>query len=125
MINEAQKIYQFGPYRLDVPERILLKEGQTVALTPKVFDLLALLIANHGHLMEKEVLLKALWPDSFVEEANLNVNVSALRRAGVNPLPIHDSSRPCPGGDIDLSLKLRKLRTIQAPRPPLAKKQTS
>jgi DNA-binding winged helix-turn-helix (wHTH) protein/TolB-like protein/Flp pilus assembly protein TadD len=81
MSNQPPKIYEFGPYRLDVKERILQRDGEQLPLTPKVFDLLALLVENHGHLMEKDILLKALWPDSFVEEANLNVNVSALRRA--------------------------------------------
>lgn len=80
-MENSPKIYAFGPFRLDVAERRLLRDGEPVMLTPRLFDLLALLVENHGHLMEKEKLLKALWPDSFVEEANLNVNISALRRA--------------------------------------------
>jgi DNA-binding winged helix-turn-helix (wHTH) protein/TolB-like protein/thioredoxin-like negative regulator of GroEL len=81
MPDQPGKIYQFGPYRIDVTERILLRDGDPCVLAPRVFDLLALLVENHGHLMEKETLLKALWPDSFVEEANLNVNISTLRKA--------------------------------------------
>src|SRR5215475_11196422 len=80
-MENPPKIYVFGPFRLEVAERRLLRDGDPVNLTPKNFDLLALLVENHGHLMEKDKLVKALWPDSFVEEANLNVNVSALRRA--------------------------------------------
>ena len=80
-MENPSKTYAFGPFRLDVAERRLLRDGDPVMLTPRVFDLLALLVENHGHLMEKEKILKALWPDSFVEEANLNVNISALRRA--------------------------------------------
>jgi DNA-binding winged helix-turn-helix (wHTH) protein/TolB-like protein/Flp pilus assembly protein TadD len=81
MAENPEKIYEFGNFRLNVTEQILLCDGESVALTPKVFDLLVLLIENHGHLMEKKILLEKLWQDSFVEEANLNVNVSALRRA--------------------------------------------
>ncbi|HKQ51527.1 MAG TPA: winged helix-turn-helix domain-containing protein, partial [Pyrinomonadaceae bacterium] len=81
MAESDPKIYEFGPFRLDVPGHRLLRGGEEILLTPKVFDLLVLLAQNPGRLMEKERLLKALWPDSFVEEANLNVNVSALRRA--------------------------------------------
>ncbi len=79
-MEKPEKIYEFGDFRLDISERVLLRDGTPVVVTPKVFDLLCLLVENHGHLMEKDRLIKSLWPDSFVEEANLNVNVSALRR---------------------------------------------
>jgi DNA-binding winged helix-turn-helix (wHTH) protein/TolB-like protein/Flp pilus assembly protein TadD len=79
-VEKPQKIYEFGNFRLDISERLLLRDGTPVVVTPKVFDLLGLLVENHGHLMEKDRLIKSLWPDSFVEEANLNVNVSTLRR---------------------------------------------
>ncbi len=81
MTKPIKCLYEFGAFRLDVAERSLRRAEETVALTPKVFDLLVLLVENRGHLMSKEELLKALWPDSFIEEANLNVNVSALRKA--------------------------------------------
>ena len=81
MTRETQRLFEFGPFRLDVTERLLHKNGQTVPLTAKVFDLLVLLVEHHGRLVEKEVLLKSLWPDTFVEEANLSVNVSTLRKA--------------------------------------------
>lgn len=81
MKETEAKIYEFGPFRLDVAEHRLSRGGEEVLLTPKVFDLLVVLAQNRGRLMGKEELLKAVWPDSFVEEANLNVNVSALRKA--------------------------------------------
>jgi len=57
-----------------------------VPLTPKSFDLLVVLVENSGHLIEKDELLKRIWPDSFVEEANLAVNISVLRKAlGLSP----------------------------------------
>lgn len=79
--NKSEEFFEFDQYRLEVFERRFLKSGQVVQLPPKVFDLLLLLVRSSGRLLEKEYLLKTLWPDSFVEESNLTVNVSALRRA--------------------------------------------
>ena len=62
-------------------ERLLLDSGRPLSLTPKVFDLLVLFAENPGRLLEKDWLLTTLWPETFVEEANLSVNVSTLRRA--------------------------------------------
>ena len=81
MIRQSRHIYEFGPFRLIPEERQLLRDGQVVPLTPKAFDLLLVLVENSGHLIEKEELMKRVWPDSFVEEANLSVKMSALRRA--------------------------------------------
>ena len=65
---------------LDADERLLWRDGERVSLTPKVLDTLVVLIENRGRLVEKDALMKALWPDSFVEEANLTNNVWALRK---------------------------------------------
>ncbi|MDQ2920066.1 MAG: winged helix-turn-helix domain-containing protein [Acidobacteriota bacterium] len=81
MVAQPKHIYEFGPFRLIASERQLLRHNQPVSITPKSFDLLVLLVENSGRLVEKEELMKRIWPDSFVEEANLSVNVSALRRA--------------------------------------------
>ena len=81
MNAKPHSIYEFGPFRLEVAERRLLRDGEVVSLSPRLFDLLAVLVERHGRLLEKDELLRLIWPDSFVEEANLNVNVSALRRA--------------------------------------------
>ena len=80
MVRQAGHIYEFGPFRLIPEERQLLRDNQSVSLTPKSFDLLIVLVENSGHLIEKGELMKRVWPDSFVEEANLSVNMSALRR---------------------------------------------
>jgi len=74
-------IFIFGRFRLDVAQRLLTTESKPVALTPKVFDLLVLLAQHPGELLEKDFILSTLWPDTFVEEANLSVNISTLRRA--------------------------------------------
>ena len=81
MNQQAKPCYEFGPFRLDVSEHVLLRQGRPVPLTPKVFEVLRVLVQNSGHLVEKEELLKEIWPDSFVEEANLNRSVSILRKA--------------------------------------------
>jgi TolB-like protein/DNA-binding winged helix-turn-helix (wHTH) protein len=78
---EGKHVYEFGPFRLDPAERLLLRNNQTVLLAPKAFDTLLLLVENSGHLLTKDALMKRLWPETFVEEANLAQNISAIRRA--------------------------------------------
>src|SRR5215467_6625761 len=78
---EAKHLYEFGPFRLDPVERLLLRDKQPVSLPPKTFDTLLVLVENSGHLLTKDELLKRLWPGTFVEEANLAQNISAARRA--------------------------------------------
>jgi len=77
--------YEFGPFRLNPAERQLLRDGETVTLTPKAFEALVLLVENRGHLIEKEELMKALWPDTFVEEANLAHHIWRLRKVLEDP----------------------------------------
>lgn len=72
--------YEFGPFRVDVAERLLLRDGEVVPLTPKVFETLLLLVENRGHVLEKGVMLDRIWPDTFVEENSLSKNISLLRR---------------------------------------------
>ncbi len=81
MDKTAQHIYEFGPFRLIPEESQLLLDGQPVPLTPKAFDLLIVLVDGAGHLLGKAELLERVWPDSFVEEGNLTVKMSELRRA--------------------------------------------
>lgn len=77
----AQALYEFDRFRLDPAEQRLLCDGELVPLTPKAFQILCALIRSNGRLLNKEELIKKVWPNSFVEEANLSVNISALRRA--------------------------------------------
>ena len=86
MPNSVRQTFEFGPFRLTPDESQLLRNGEAVPLTPKSFDLLVELVRNSGHLLEKGELLNRVWPDSFVEEANLSVKMSELRRAlGTDP----------------------------------------
>jgi Tol biopolymer transport system component/DNA-binding winged helix-turn-helix (wHTH) protein len=81
MASQIKQLYEFGPFRLDTGERVLLRAGALVPLTPKALDTLIALVRNGGHVLEKEELLKAVWPDTFVEEATLAQNVFTLRKA--------------------------------------------
>ena len=73
--------YEFGRFRLKVAERVLLREGELVPLTPKVFDILITLVENGGQVVAKDDLMKRVWPNTFVEEGNLTQNISLLRKA--------------------------------------------
>ena len=78
---ETQVLYEFDSFRLSPADHSLLCAGNPIPLTPKSFDILLTLIERNGQLVTKEELMRRIWPDSFVEEANLTVNVSALRKA--------------------------------------------
>ena len=73
--------YEFGAYRLDVQGRILFKEGDRVALPPKVAELLVALVQAAGRVLTREQLLQSLWPDTVVEEGSLTSHISMLRKA--------------------------------------------
>jgi DNA-binding winged helix-turn-helix (wHTH) protein/TolB-like protein len=73
--------YEFGRFRLKTAERILLREGELVPLTPKVFDILITLVENRGQVVAKDDLMKRVWPSTYVEEGNLTQNISLLRKA--------------------------------------------
>jgi Tol biopolymer transport system component/DNA-binding winged helix-turn-helix (wHTH) protein len=79
MARQGKCLFEFGPFRLIPAEDLLLRDGQPVPLPPKAFEVLELLVENHGHLMDKDELMKRLWPDSFVEEANLAKYIFTLR----------------------------------------------
>jgi DNA-binding winged helix-turn-helix (wHTH) protein len=79
--RNSHEIYEFGPFRLEPSEHKLARGSEVVTLTPKVFDMLVMLVRNNGHLLEKDELIRSLWPDSFVEEGSLSNNISVLRKA--------------------------------------------
>lgn len=72
-------IYEFGDFRLDASKRLLLRGGEPVPLTPKVFDTLLYLVEHRGTVLSKDELMAAIWPDTVVEENNLGQNISKLR----------------------------------------------
>src|SRR5215471_19198845 len=80
MATSTRQIYEFGAFRLDSGERILLRGGEPVALTPKVFDTLVLLVQNAGRLITKDEFMSQVWADAFVEDATLAQSISQLRK---------------------------------------------
>src|SRR5689334_9267422 len=81
MSQQDRRIYQFDRFRLDAEKRRLFKDGEAILLAPKALEILVMLVENIGRVVEKDELMQMVWADSFVEEANLTVNMSALRKA--------------------------------------------
>ncbi|HEX6622091.1 MAG TPA: transcriptional regulator, partial [Pyrinomonadaceae bacterium] len=80
MSGQEKHFYQFGPFRLDPVKRRLLRDGGPVPLTPKAFDTLLALVEQSGRTVEKDELMRRVWPGAVVEENNLNQNITALRK---------------------------------------------
>lgn len=78
MANETKHFYEFGPYRIDPEERLLFRGSEPIPLPPKAFE--TLLINRSERVVLKDDLMKSLWPDSFVEEANISQNIFVLRK---------------------------------------------
>jgi DNA-binding winged helix-turn-helix (wHTH) protein len=80
MFDRESPIYEFAQYRLDAGKLMLWRVGEPIPLTPKAFDTLLLLVRRRGEILTKEELLQTIWPDTIVEENNLNQHISTLRR---------------------------------------------
>jgi DNA-binding winged helix-turn-helix (wHTH) protein len=80
-MTDRTVVYEFGEFRLDPVGRVFTRQDQPIALTPKSFDLLMLLVDRRGRVLERGELIRELWPDTIVEEANLTFQVSTLRKA--------------------------------------------
>jgi DNA-binding winged helix-turn-helix (wHTH) protein/Flp pilus assembly protein TadD len=80
-VTERPSLFEFGPFRLDARRRLVWRQDALLEVAPRAVDLLAALVAEAGEVVPKEELLRRVWPDTFVEEANLSVNVSILRKA--------------------------------------------
>lgn len=79
--QRAKELYEFGPFRVDPEKEILLRGGEPVPLTPKSFQILLVLVRHNKEVVTKDDLMKMIWPDTFVEEANLSRNIFLLRKA--------------------------------------------
>ena len=80
-MSSVGRRFQFGPFVLDVDERVLYRAGELVPLTPKALETLLVLVEAVGHVVDKDDLLRKVWPDTFVEEGSLTRNISAIRKA--------------------------------------------
>jgi DNA-binding winged helix-turn-helix (wHTH) protein len=78
---KPRQLYGFGPFRLDPDKELLLRQDETVLIAPKAFQVLLVLIRNNKQVVTKDELMKTIWPDTFVEEANLSRNIFLLRKA--------------------------------------------
>jgi DNA-binding winged helix-turn-helix (wHTH) protein len=81
MTTGPKILYEFGPFQVDPAKQVLLRENQPVAITPKVFETLLILVRHSRDVVTKDDLIKGVWPDSFVEESNLSQNIFVLRKA--------------------------------------------
>jgi eukaryotic-like serine/threonine-protein kinase len=77
----GRQLYEFGSFRIDPEKQMLLRDGESIALTPKAFQLLLVLVRRGNQVVSKDELMKAVWPDTFVEETNLTRNIFTLRKA--------------------------------------------
>ncbi len=80
MLAPEKHLYDFGPFRLDLRTKMLLRNGSYIPLTPKALETLAVLIENNGRIVDKDELLRQVWPGTFIEEATLAKTVSILRK---------------------------------------------
>jgi DNA-binding winged helix-turn-helix (wHTH) protein len=78
--SNGRHFFEFDSFRLDLSERLLMRDGKVVPLAPKLFETLAILVENSGHILEKDDLINRLWPDTFVEESSLAQNIFQLRK---------------------------------------------
>jgi eukaryotic-like serine/threonine-protein kinase len=81
MSPELKDVFEFGPYRIDLEQRLLKRGNDVIPLAPKVLETLIVLLENGGRVLEKEYLVKRIWPDTFVEDGSLTRNISTLRKA--------------------------------------------
>ena len=114
MIETAEKTFSFAEFELDTVKRRLLKAGQAVALNPKAFDLLTVLVKNHEQILSKEELLETVWEGSFVEENNLSVQISALRKIFGEKKGVHQFIVTVPGKGYCFVAKVRTADLAEA-----------
>jgi DNA-binding winged helix-turn-helix (wHTH) protein len=96
-MNRTGQIYEFGSFVLDVEDRRLLLRGRPVALRGKAFDTLCVLVENHGRLVAKEALMKAVWPDALVEDGNLANTIALVRKVLGSDETLADQVETVPG----------------------------
>ena len=80
MSSQPKHFFEFGPFRLDVQERLLMRHQDAIRLPPKAFETLLVLVENRGHLLAKQELMNKIWAETFVEEGNLAFHISTLRK---------------------------------------------
>lgn len=107
MSNQRKELYEFGPFRMDPSKRLLLRDNQPVPLQPKAFEMLLALVRSSEQVVLKDDLMKAVWPDTFVEESNLAQNVFVLRRTLGEAVGDHHYIVTIPGRGYRFAEKVR------------------
>ncbi len=120
MPHPLTQFYEFGPFCVDASQRILARDGTPVPLTPKVFDTLLRLLQRSGTALSKDELMRAIWPDTVVEENNLNQNISILRRVLGDARTEHRYIATVPGHGYqfvaEVKLSRERSRQLSPPR---------
>jgi DNA-binding winged helix-turn-helix (wHTH) protein/TolB-like protein len=123
MTEQIKSFYDFGQFRLDMAERILLRDGKHIPLQPKTFETLLALVERHGHIVEREELMRLVWPDTFVEEVNLAKNISILRKLLAEADPSTEYIQTIPKRGYRFAAEVRKaqepLRETDVIAPPV------
>jgi TolB-like protein/DNA-binding winged helix-turn-helix (wHTH) protein/Tfp pilus assembly protein PilF len=112
----SETAYEFGPFRLDPLKRVLTCEGRDVGLTPKTFDVLRVLVENRGRALDKNELMRAVWPDTVVEENNLARNISVLRKALGAKAGDHEYVVTIPGTGYRFVAPVREVALLAEPQ---------
>jgi len=122
MTAPGDRVYEFGQCRLETADRLLLRDGKPVPLTPKAFETLLALVRRSGHVVKKDDLMSQVWPDSVVEEANLARNVWTLRKAlgDMDGEPKYIETIPKLGYRFVAPVTERSLEQAAQPAPPPA-----
>jgi len=107
MGNQNRELYEFGPFRLDPGKRLLLRDNQPVPLQLKAIETLLVLVRNSEQVVLKDDLMKAVWPDTFVEESNLAQNIFVLRKALGATVGDHRYIVTIPGRGYSFNAKVR------------------
>lgn len=114
MDASPKRFYEFGPFHIDTVKRLLVREEKPITLKPKCFDLLLALVETRGEVLEKEELMRRVWPDTTVEESNITVYISALRKAlGESPQE-HRYIITVPGRGYSFVAEVRETRNGQS-----------
>src|ERR1035438_2672327 len=117
---KTKEIYEFGPFRVDPEKETVLRAGEAVSITPKTFQILLVLIRKNKEIVTKDDLMKTVWPDTFVEEANLSRNIFMLRKALGETAQDHRYIVTVPGQGYRLAEDVRMVRSRTSPSSPPA-----
>src|ERR1700678_2602516 len=107
MDQETKHFYEFGPFRIDPEKLLLLRDNEPVALPPKAFETLLVLVQHSETVVLKDDLMKSVWPDTFVEESNLAQNIFVLRKTLADAAGDHRYIVTVPGRGYRFTEKVR------------------